>query len=248
MLSHLGLTSGELAALVVAVGIAGLVRGFSGFGSALIFMPVAGAVLPPATAVTVLMLIEGFGPLPNLPSAIRGADRREVALLIAGFALALPAGLWALLTLSVDVFRWAIFLVCAGMLAAMMRGWRWHGAHNPAVTLGAGVIAGGIGGATGMAGPPVILYSLAGTTPAAVVRANLLVFFVLADIVLFSALVWTGSVRLSAFWVAGALIVPFLLANVAGARLFRPDREHLFRRLAYAVIAGSAVSGLPIWG
>ncbi len=39
MLSHLGLTSGELAALVVAVGIAGLVRGFSGFGSALIFMP-----------------------------------------------------------------------------------------------------------------------------------------------------------------------------------------------------------------
>ena len=36
--------------LVLAATLAGLVRGFSGFGSGLVYMPIAGAVLPPAQA------------------------------------------------------------------------------------------------------------------------------------------------------------------------------------------------------
>jgi hypothetical protein len=55
------------AALAIAI-LAGVVRGFSGFGSALIYIPlVAAAYSPPVAAVT-LLLIDSFGaaPFPKL--------------------------------------------------------------------------------------------------------------------------------------------------------------------------------------
>ena len=61
--------------LLVAAAIGGVVRGFSGFGGALIYMPAAAAVLPPLWALTTLIVIEAAGPLPNLPGAWRTARR-----------------------------------------------------------------------------------------------------------------------------------------------------------------------------
>mgnify|MGYP004045007789 CR=1 FL=1 len=43
------------------------VRGFSGFGSALIFMPLAGQFLPPLWCIMTLVAMDIFGPVPNLP-------------------------------------------------------------------------------------------------------------------------------------------------------------------------------------
>ena len=40
--------------LLVAIGIAGIVRGFTGFGTALIFVPVAGIFLSPAIVIGVI--------------------------------------------------------------------------------------------------------------------------------------------------------------------------------------------------
>ena len=41
--------------------------------------------------------------------------------------------------------------------------------------------------------------------------------------------------------------IPNLIANMIGARLFDPSAERFFRRVAYLVIAASAIVGLPLW-
>ena len=64
--------------LALAVVVAGLVRGFSGFGSAMIIMPVASSVLSPFAALAFLTVVEFFGPLPNLSSALRVGRLRDV--------------------------------------------------------------------------------------------------------------------------------------------------------------------------
>ena len=50
--------------------VAGLVRGFAGFGTAMIFLPIATQMLEPVWAVIVLILMDVIGPLPALPRAL----------------------------------------------------------------------------------------------------------------------------------------------------------------------------------
>lgn len=60
------LGTGGLALLGPAAFAAGLVRGFSGFGTALVFLPVAAQILSPFGAILALIFMELPAPLPNL--------------------------------------------------------------------------------------------------------------------------------------------------------------------------------------
>ena len=64
--------------LGLATVLAGLVRGFTGFGSGLVYMPLAALVLPPAQAVAVLVLMDMIGPLPQIPRALRDGAPRDM--------------------------------------------------------------------------------------------------------------------------------------------------------------------------
>ncbi len=86
----------HILALAAAALVAGIVRGFSGFGTAMVYMPVAGQFLSPVTAIVTLTIMDLFGPLPNVPGAVRHADRRDLTRLWLGLALALPVGLFLL--------------------------------------------------------------------------------------------------------------------------------------------------------
>ena len=47
----------------------------------------------------------------------------------------------------------------------------------------------------------------------------------------------------------GALLVPpYILGNLIGARIFDPVRAVLYRRVAYGIIAASAIVALPLFG
>ena len=63
-------------------------------------------------------------------------------------------------------------------------GWRYHGAPRLPITLGVGLFSGVSAGAVLIAGPPVILYWLGGGSAAKTLRANLMVFFMICDVLL----------------------------------------------------------------
>ncbi|MFC6584847.1 TSUP family transporter [Sulfitobacter aestuariivivens] len=113
--------------LVLAVIAAGLVRGFSGFGSAMIIMPVASSVLSPVEAVIFLVATELLGPLPNLRGALREGEVRDVGLLMLGVVIALPFGLWYLSSVDPVIFGWMVSCCVIGLLVLVMMGWRFKG-------------------------------------------------------------------------------------------------------------------------
>src|SRR6202162_1665566 len=79
----------------VAIGIAalaGLVRGFSGFGSALIYMPLISAVYGPTVAAPTLLLIDSICSLPFALHAMPQCNWREVAPVTIGGVVTLPIG------------------------------------------------------------------------------------------------------------------------------------------------------------
>ena len=113
-----------------------------------------------------------------------------------------------------------------------------------AVVFGTGGIAGFLGGVSGVVGPPVILFYLAGPSPARAVRANILMFLLLVDFALLFYFALIGRLEGHAVAVGLILIVPYTLANIAGAAVFNERYERLYRGTAYLIIAGSAVAGL----
>lgn len=233
--------------LVLAVFVAGLVRGFAGFGSAMIIMPVASSVLSPVEAVVFLIAAELIGPLPNARAAWREGVPRDVGLLVLGAAMALPLGVAALSVMDATVFGWVVSACVFSLLALMVSGWRLRGGLTRRLTVCAGALGGFMTGFAGLPGPPVIMLYMASTLPVAVIRANFLLYLVALDLMLFGVLWALGMMNWHIAFLGLLVGVPNLIANSVGARLFDPSAERIFRNVAYIVIAVSATLGLPLW-
>lgn len=241
------MTTPGVAWLALAVIVAGLVRGFAGFGSAMIIMPVAASVLSPVEAILFMTAAELIGPLPNLPDALREGAPREVGRLLLGVLIGMPLGLWGLSLMSPEGFGWIVSGVVLGLLVLLLAGWRYHGPLGAKLVTATGALGGFMTGFAGIAGPPVILLYMASRRPAAVIRANFLLYLLGIDLMLFAMLAATGQVVWGVLVLGLLAAVPNLIANIIGARLFDPSRERLFRAVAYIVIAASAILGLPLW-
>jgi uncharacterized membrane protein YfcA len=114
----------------IALGIAalaGLVRGFSGFGSALVYMPLISAVYGPTVAAPTLLLIDSICSLPIALHAMPQCNWREVAPVSVAGAVVLPLGATALVLVDPLSLRWFITALVLAALAALASGWRYHG-------------------------------------------------------------------------------------------------------------------------
>ena len=63
--------------------VSGTSRGFSGFGAALIFMPLASSMAAPQLVAPLLLIIDFVAAAPLLPNAWRKADRKATAVMAA---------------------------------------------------------------------------------------------------------------------------------------------------------------------
>ena len=237
----LGLPAGDLIWIGGAAVLAGLVRGFAGFGTALIYLPLASLSLSPIWALITLTVMDLIGPLPNVQRAWREGRPREVGLLVVAAAVTVLPGLWVLQAIGTLGFRWLVAAICLLTVAALVSGWRWTERMTRPRILAIGGTAGFFGGAAGLPGPPVILAYMAAPLPASSVRANVLLFLVAWDMLFGAVLFLSGHLDTAAVILGAALIPPYLIANITGAWLFRPHRERAYRILAYVLISASAV-------
>jgi uncharacterized membrane protein YfcA len=175
--------SWQLWAAIFATAVAGLMRGYAGFGTAIILAPVYSALWEPRNGVPVVLLMELVISLQLLPRAFKDADRRVILPIGGAACLATPIGTFVLLSADPEMLRRFIggFVLVFGAL--LMSGWRYHGSRPLPLNIAVGTSAGLLKGATGMSGPPVILYLLSGPEEARQHRANLILFFGLIAIV-----------------------------------------------------------------
>ncbi|UYN96761.1 MAG: sulfite exporter TauE/SafE family protein [Enhydrobacter sp.] len=239
------LTATFAIAASVAV-IAGLVRGFAGFGAAMLMTPVFSALYGPAVGVALCLLLEVAVALPLLPRALRYVDWRRIGLILAAATVGVPAGNFLLTRLDPEPMRWAISAIVLGAVALLASGWRYRGKPHVAATLGTGLSSGFLNGLSGMAGPPIAFYYLAGSETPTRVRANLTTYFVfidLAAVVVFLARDLVGwTTMIEALFLAPAVVIGGLL----GERLFPMASERFYRRLALLLLAGVAVGSLML--
>jgi uncharacterized membrane protein YfcA len=229
--------------------IAGLVYGFAGFGSALIFMPLATLFIAPATAVAAFAMSALASLVTVVPGAWKVADRPAVLTMIGGAILFTPLGVLTLRLAPPEAIQTGIGALTLLTLAALLAGWRVPVGAGRGARVAVGALAGVTGGSTGLNGPPVILFNL-GTQgqPVAVTRGNLAVFLTTTSLSFLPQLWLQGLLPAPAVWLGLVLLVPYGIGTGLGTLLFRPDWAWFYRRFAYALIGAAGLAALPIWG
>ena len=159
----------------------------------------------------------------------------------------MPVGTLALILVDPLVLRWIIAVMVFGLLLVLISGWRHSGQHGLPVALGVGALSGLGSGAVQIGGPPVIIYWLSGAGSAAAIRANLMVYFVLQGAVLVAVYLASGLFGPDILALSFLLIVPFAAAMAIGSHWFRGASDLTYRRLAYAIVALSALVSLPLF-
>jgi uncharacterized membrane protein YfcA len=234
-----------VAAAVAAL--AGFLRGFSGFGSALVYIPLVSAVYEPKIAAGTLLMIDFCCSAPFTVSELQRCHWREVLPIGLAAALAVPFGTMALVLVDPVSLRWFIAALVLTLLVPLAAGWRYRGRPILPVSIAVGVMGGLGAGAVQIAGPPVILYWLGGPHAAAAVRANLMVFFLFTGAMSCIAYVASGVLTQTVITLAILLGIPFLIAMWVGARWFRGSSELTYRHMAYLIVAAAAVMSLPVF-
>jgi uncharacterized membrane protein YfcA len=125
-------------------------------------------------------------------------------------------------------------------------GWRYHGAPRLPITLGVGLFSGVSAGAVLIAGPPVILYWLGGGSSAKTLRANLMVFFMICDVLLVAIFGYANLFEPRPLALSVLLGAPYLIGMGIGARFFHGASEQLYRAIAYVIITLAALVSLPV--
>jgi len=226
--------------------VSGTARGFSGFGSALIFMPLASSLAAPRLVAALLLIIDFVAALPLLPNAWKQADRKATAVMVSGALVGVPIGTWFLSRLDPVTTRWIISgFVFALLLLLLLSGWRYRGKDHPAIAIGIGGLSGFCSGLAQTGGPPIVGYWLGRPLPPAIARANILLFFGASDFFSVVSYALTGLITMDAIRFSLLVGPVYAIGVLLGAMLFGRASEALFRAICYALIAAAVIIGLP---
>jgi uncharacterized protein len=232
-------------AICVVAFIAGTARGFSGFGAALIFMPLASSIADPRLVAALLLIIDFVAAAPLLPNAWQKADRKATAVMVTGALIGVPIGTYFLSRLEPVTTRSIITAFVFALLMLLLSGWRYRGKDYAAVSVGIGGLSGFCSGLAQTGGPPIVGYWLGRPIPSVIARANIFLFFGASDF--FSAVSYAaaGLITMDAIKFAVVVGPVYGIGVWFGASLFGKASEAVFRAICYALIAAAVIFGLP---
>lgn len=246
---YTGLSVPLILGLAGFTAMAGLSRGFAGFGAALIFVPLASILIPPQMAVPVLWLIDFTLVMPLTIKGFRSANWGEIRNMIAGVIVGVPLGTWMLATLPQDPMRWVISILVLIAVAGLASGYRRTRPMSRPGMIAVGGAAGVGSGAAALGGPSVIVFwASSTTTSAAQMRMNIFAFFGLTGTLAGVMHFWFGLFTLEVLATSVLLGPIYALALYVGSRMFGMVSESGFRRFALCLCAAAAIMVMPVWG
>ncbi len=235
--------------LVAFALLAGLSRGFSGFGAALIFMPLAASLIGPRLAAGVLMVIDIVFALPLGLRAFKQVKPVGTLLMLLGSAVTIPLGTWILIQLDAVTLRWGICALVVAMLGIIASGWRYGGEPRAWITVMVGALSGLFSGIAQIGGPPVVAYYMGRKDATATqVRASIFLFFAGSSVIGLVSYLYAGILVREVLWLSLWAGPAYGTGIFVGSRMFRVASEVFFRRVALLTIAAGVVISLPVWG
>ncbi|AOL93333.1 sulfite exporter TauE/SafE family protein [Porphyrobacter sp. LM 6] len=238
-----GFTALQVAvALGAALGSA-FVRGLTGFGMAILLVPILALALPPVEAVVLtnaLALMIGASEVRQLAREAEGTAWAIGGLVV----LTTPIGLYALSLTGVDVARLVIALIAVSAFIAILLPRRGAGVPGRGVTGAVGVMSGLMTGYAGMPGPPVVPYYTGRDLPRATAKASMQLIFTIAASTGLVTATWLGILRWELLLFAVLLLPAVLIGNRLGAKVSGRISDPVWRAAVGLALGGAALGAL----
>ncbi len=240
---------GTTALILAVLFVATLIRSAFGFGDVLIAVPLLAFLMPVevATPLAVLVSITVAGVL--ILQDWHRIHFRSAGRLIVSTLFGIPLGLWLLRAVPEAVVKAALAVVIVSFSAFCLAGRRQVELRDDRLAWGFGFVAGVLGGAYGMSGPPLVVYGALRRWSAEHFRATLQGYFLPANIVTM------GGYWLFGLWVADVtryylLSLPVVLvALIAGTAVNRRMQGQAFLRYVHVglILVGMGLLLQAVW-
>ncbi len=244
LLNLTNLPPNQFVIVVVAVFIAGMVRGFAGFALSALVMASVAIIIPPVQLIAICWFLELSASLLMVRGGFKEGNKKVVLGLVVGAAVGSPIGLYLTNTLPIETSKMvalALVLVLAALQLLRVR------ARFLATTPGlyiSGLFAGIATGLASLGGMVVALYVLARDAPSREMRGSLVMFLFLSSLI--SAIYLTGYGMFDKTTITRGLIfaVPCLAGVVAGKALFTKRLEPYYKPFCLCLLMLLAGFGL----
>jgi uncharacterized membrane protein YfcA len=224
--------------------VAGLMRGFAGFGSAMLMAPVFAVLFGPTDMIATVVAIELAVSLQLFPAARRECDWRIIGPMSVVACLAMPLGAWLLASVDKGLVVKVVSGIIVAFVLIMAAGLRYRGRRSVAAGMVVGAVSGMMMATTSVGGPPVLMYLLAGNDPPARHRANIITYYMATQFPLIGIMFLYGLAGVGAL-VRGLVLLPLMLLGAwIGRLLFDPRNERLYRNVALAILFVAGAFGL----
>ena len=236
-----GFTAAQIAfALVAALGSA-FVRGLTGFGMAILLVPVLALALPPVEAVVLTNALSLMIGATEIRTLVRDAEK-TAWVIGALVVVTTPIGLYALSLTGKDVARLVIALIALSAFIAILLPRRGEGVPGKLATGSVGVLSGLMTGYAGMPGPPVVPYYAGRTLPRPTIKASMQLIFTIAASAGLASATWLGILRWELLAFALAMLPMIIAGNRLGARVSGRVSDPVWRGFVGLVLGGAAAA------
>ena len=223
--------------------VAGVVNGLTGFGFALVSVPLLLLVLDPPSVVAIALLLGTVNSAINALTSRRHIDRPLLWDLLLPAFVGMPVGALLLRVVDGGFLKLAAALLAVGFAVAL--GSRPPSATAPArpARAVAGLMSGMLATSVGLSGPPVVLTVAATRDDRHGSRATLAAYFALASPVGLTLLALAHAVPPQG-WTLALLLLPGALAGrLLGAQILRRTPNRAFRVIVLLVTLATGLTG-----
>ncbi len=222
--------------VALAIFLAAVLRGFTGFGFALAAVPLLSLALPPARVVPIVVILQAIVAFSDLRGSWRECDWRSTRWIIAGLVVGTPLGIALLTSLPPDRVRLAIGLLIGASVALLGAGLQLPARPPGMLALAVGAASGIVNGLAAIPGPPIVAYFLALPNAGRVARPSIIVVFAATGLAGLTALLSRGLVQRDAIILSLAALPGLFAGSRLGVIGFRRSDPKLHRPVALVVL------------
>ena len=230
--------------LILVILFSGFIRGFLGFGSGLITIPILSFLYSPIFAIVFNIIIE-------IPTTIyltfvgaRTCKFKEIIPMFFSMILTIPIGTIFLISTNKEIIKIIMSILVIFFVILIASGWKLKTTITKYILIISGTIGGLMQGMVGMGGPPIVTVLLSKGDDNNVTRGNILIMFT-GTVIGAVISMYYFNLFTKELLVTGIVASPFyILASFTGSRFYNISGNKYYRNLSLLILGIIGISTL----
>lgn len=222
----------------ISILLASFIQGVTGFGFALIAVPLLSFFIPELRNITPIIVICSL--ITNIIIVYKSRshiDFKRIMYLVIFAIIATPIGTYMLICVNVKILKLIIGIVSVITAFFMIKDFKIK-IKNERISYGVvGVLSGILNGSAGLSGPPIVLFLTNQNTEKDVFRANLTFFGLITNVFAVILFCSEGIINVSVLHFTIVYLLALVIGALVGIVVSAKINEHIFRNITILLIA-----------